>query len=208
MGRLLPSSTRAPDREPEVIGLAGEEADDLVGALSAGTARELLSELYEEPGAPSELADRVDTTLQNAQYHLEKLESADLIEEVDTVYSEKGREMRVFAPASEPLVVVAGGEEETSTLRTAIGRLLGAVAVLAAASLAVQEFVGESVLPSLAGAGGGGDGGGEAVGTAEVTAQGAETAGAAGAGLPPGLLFFLGGLVALVVAAGLWYWRS
>ncbi|NIU66678.1 MAG: ArsR family transcriptional regulator, partial [Actinobacteria bacterium] len=64
---------------------------------------------------------------QNAQYHLGRLEDAGAVEVVDTVYSEKGREMKVYAPADEPLVVVAGGESETSSLRAAITTLLAGV---------------------------------------------------------------------------------
>jgi DNA-binding transcriptional ArsR family regulator len=195
MARLLPSRTEAPERDPEVVGLDGEAAEELVGALQAETARELLSELYDEPAAPSELADRVDTSLQNAQYHLEKLEDADLIEVADTVYSEKGREMRVFAPASSPLVMVAGREEQTSTLRTALGRLLGAVGVLAAASVGVQAFLGDRL----------GDTGGSSGG---VSVQTTETAAREGLFVQPGVLFFLGGLVALAGVVAYARWRT
>jgi DNA-binding transcriptional ArsR family regulator len=194
MARLLPSSTETPDQDPQVVGLDGDAAEDLVGALSAGTARELLSELYDEPAAPSELADRVDTSLQNAQYHLENLQEADLIEVVDTVYSEKGREMRVFAPASSPLVVVAGRQEDTSTLRSALGRLLSAFAVLAAASLVVQWLLGGGS-PETPSAGG------------QFTISSVETTAATG-GLAPGVAFFLGGTVVLLAALALRRWRS
>jgi DNA-binding transcriptional ArsR family regulator len=195
MARLLPSRTEAPERDPEVVGLDGEAAEDLVGALQAETARELLSELYEEPAAPSELADRVDTSLQNAQYHLEKLEDADLIEVADTVYSEKGREMRVFAPANSPLVMVAGHEEQTSTLRTALGRLLGAVGVLAAASVGVQVFLGDRL-------GDAGGSGGVSVQTAESATESAPLF------VQPGVLFFVGGLVALAGVVAYARWRA
>jgi len=73
---LLPSrDPAAPDAEPRVIGVDSEDADDVLAALSAGTARKLLAELNETPAPPGELADRVDTSLQNAQYHLQKLEN-------------------------------------------------------------------------------------------------------------------------------------
>ena len=185
---LLPSEpdTEPPDAGPRVIGVDSEDAEDVLAALSSGTARELLTVLHDEPAPPSRLADEVDTSLQNAQYHLEKLETAGAVVVVDTAYSEKGREMDVYAPADQPLVIFAGNEGE-STLRSALSRLLGSVGVLAVASLAVQALVGEGGLlappaetggagggDSGAGAAGGGDGSAEALGSADTPAGGAE----------------------------------
>lgn len=218
MARLLPSTpdlSPAEEPAPRVIGIDGDDADDLLSAISSGTARQLLTALHEEPAAPSELADRVGTSLQNAQYHLEKLSGAGMIEVIDTVYSEKGREMKVYAPADRPLVVVAGDEEETRSLRSAVTRLLGGVAVLAVASLLVQAAIRGLPLPiGQAGSGpgdaaaAGGDGGG--ISTAETTA-GAADAATAGGPTPfdllgePGVMFFVGGLIVLLVAVAVWY---
>lgn len=210
MADLLPSRSDAPaaeEADPRVIGLDSEDADDLLSALSSDTAREVLATLHEEPDTPANVADRVDTSLQNAQYHLGSLEDAGLIEVVDTVYSEKGREMNRYAPADRPLVVFAGAEEESRGLESALKNLLGAVGVLGVASLLVQWYL--EGPPFGAGAGGaeaGGDGG---VGTmsTEATPTAADAAGAASAGLPPGFLVFLGGLIVLVLVGVAWYVR-
>jgi DNA-binding transcriptional ArsR family regulator len=162
MADILPSSSDLDGPEsddPRVIGVDSDAADDLLAALSSRTARRLLSELHEEPGSASDLADRVDTSLQNAQYHLEKLESTDLIEVGDTVYSEKGREMKVYVPADRALVVVAGREEDTAGLQTTLGRLLGGVGVLGAASLVVDRLAGGPTTRLFASSGGGDAGG-------------------------------------------------
>jgi DNA-binding transcriptional ArsR family regulator len=203
MADLLPSrpDTSADEADPRVIGLDSEDADDLLSALSSDTAREVLATLHEEPDTPANVADRVDTSLQNAQYHLGNLEDAGLIEVVDTVYSEKGREMNRYAPADRPLVVFAGREEESRGLEGALKNLLGAVGVLGLASLLVQWYADGS--PFAARTGGGGDGGG--MGT--MSTEAAPTAADAAGGLPPGLLFFLGGLVALAVVGTVWYVR-
>jgi len=222
MARLLPSTTdlsAARESAPRVIGIDGEDADDLLSAIASGTARALLAELHDEPGAPSELAARVDTSLQNAQYHLGKLESAGMIEVVDTVYSEKGREMKVYAPSDRPLVVVAGGEEHTRSLRSAVSRLLGAVAALALTSLLVQTALRGFPLGFGSGGGPGGDaaapavasGGSGGMSAAEATPRAA--AAAASGSSPfhvlsePGVLFFAGGLAVLLVIAVVWYAR-
>jgi len=213
---LLPSrDPAAPDAEPRVIGVDSEEADDVLSALSADTARQLLAELNRDPAPPAELADRVDTSLQNAQYHLNKLQNAGAIEVVDTAYSEKGREMDVFAPANQPLVICAGDEEETSGLRSVLTSLLGGLAVVGLASLFVQyAFGGPTVRtgtgdtasrdPSFyPGNGTVTDGGETPSGAFDLAAQGTETA----AAVEPGLAFFAGGAFILAAMAALWYVR-
>ncbi len=144
---LLPSSPDiTPDSEPRVVGLHSEEADDLMAALSSTTARRILAEVHDDPAPPGELANRVDTSLQNVQYHLNKLKDAGAIEVVGTAYSEKGREMSVYGPADSPLVIFAGEEERASGLRTALSRLFGGFAALAVGALTIQELFGESVI--------------------------------------------------------------
>jgi DNA-binding transcriptional ArsR family regulator len=237
MSDLLPSSpdtSAADEADPRVVGLESDDADDLLSALSSATARKLLAALHEEPSTPSAVADRIDTSLQNAQYHLKKLEDADIIEVIDTVYSEKGREMKVYAPTSQPLVVFAGDEESSSGLKSALSRLLGALGAVGVASVIVQSLFGEGGL--LVGDGGesgggapvpaGGDGGTSGTGTqagqapaqgtpepgsggaVEATAQAAgQAADAAAATLPPGLVFFAGGAAVLLVGFAVWHVR-
>ncbi|MBX0322516.1 helix-turn-helix domain-containing protein [Halomicroarcula sp. F13] len=222
---LLPSRDPAiPDAEPRVIGVDSEDADDVLSALSSETARELLAALNREPAPPAELADRVGTSLQNTQYHLKKLENAGAVEVVDTAYSEKGREMDVFAPANQPLVICAGDEQETSGLRAALSNLLGALAVVGLASLFVQQVFGRG-FGSLFGPtvrsgsadtadpdpnyyienGSVADGGEVATQTADAATQGgAELLGS----LPPGLAFFAGGAFVLAVLGATWYVRQ
>jgi DNA-binding transcriptional ArsR family regulator len=222
MADLLPSTpdtSAVDDAEPRVIGLDSEDADDLIGALSSGTARELLTALHDDPATPSKLAERVDTSLQNTQYHLEKLEDADVIAVVDTAYSAKGREMKVYAPADQPLVVFAGDEEESTGLKAALTRLLGAFALLAGLSVLVEAIAGD--LGALFGSGPAvgrpAPGPGEqpvagnandstvetATAATDAAANGAEAAVGA---VPPGVAFFVGG--GLVLAAGFTYWYT
>jgi DNA-binding transcriptional ArsR family regulator len=162
MADLLPSRSDAggpASDDPKVVGLDSDAADDLISALSSRTARRVLAELHEDPASPSALADRVDTSLQNVQYHIENLSEADVIEVVDTVYSEKGREMEVYAPADRALVVFAGREQETTGLKSALKSLLGGVGVLALASVVVDRLLGGPTADLFGlGAGGGDDG--------------------------------------------------
>lgn len=131
--------TRANAR---VLAMTDTESDDVLAALSSETGRRTLRALYQEPQTPSEIAAAVDTSLQNVHYHLTNLREADLVEPVDTVYSEKGNEMTVYGPSSDPLVFVSDSENVTSVERSIsqhVGSFVGvALAFLALLSLAVQ----------------------------------------------------------------------
>lgn len=125
MSRLLPEEqvTDAQETGPEVVGLDETDSGVVFSVLSAGTARALLAALYESPATKSELAAELDTTIQNVDYHVDNLLDADLITVVDQCYSEKGKEMDLYAPANGPLVVVGGDSDQTDRARNAVGLL-------------------------------------------------------------------------------------
>ena len=148
---LLPSSPDVSSGgDPRVVDLDSEAADELMAALSSSTARRILAALHEDPAPPSELADRVDTSLQNAQYHLENLEDAGAIEVVGTAYSEKGREMSIYGPADSPLVIVAGEQERAAGLRSALSRLFAGFLALGVGGAVIQAlFGGDDAAPPV-----------------------------------------------------------
>jgi DNA-binding transcriptional ArsR family regulator len=207
MSQVFPlrSSVELGDREPRLVDMDDERADEVFEALGSGTTRRVLSALHEEPRTASDLADVTDTSVQNAQYHLEKLQEVDLIEPVDTWYSERGTEMTVYAPADEALVLFAG-EDRSQSLRSLFKRVVGSVGLVALASLLVAAVTGQLVdapSPSTPEAA---DGPG--VMTAERAgdaAAGAEAAGALDPALLAGLACFVGGLVVLAAVAGVRY---
>jgi DNA-binding transcriptional ArsR family regulator len=152
MADILPSRPDPPDdgdKDPRVVGIDSDEVDDLLSAISSGTARSILATLHDEPGTPSEVANAADTSIQNAQYHLGNLEDAGLIEPAGTAYSEKGREMTVYAPADRALVVVAGQEEETTGLQTALTQLLGGLGVVGLGSVLVDRLARRGAGPAV-----------------------------------------------------------
>ncbi|WP_435155601.1 ArsR/SmtB family transcription factor [Haladaptatus sp. DFWS20] len=205
MADLLPSSTDVEPPtggNPRVLGVDSDDADDLLGALSSGTARSLLSALHEQPATASELSDEVDTSLQNAQYHLQKLEDAELISPVDTIYSEKGREMKVYAPTDGPLILFAGREDQATGLKDALSRVLGVSVLLGVVSAAIQYAVTEGIV----GIGGQAaekstdSSGGISIASNEGAQVSQDAASTVATTVPPGVLFFAGG--ALVLALG------
>ena len=129
-----------PSQQPRVMPMEDETADEVLAALSPATRRRVYRALFAEPQTTSELADTVDTSIQNVQYHLETLQEAGLVEPIDTVYSGKGNEMTVFAPADDPLVFV-GDPDRLPAVRESLHHVVGGLAVLGVVSLFVQWLV-------------------------------------------------------------------
>lgn len=248
MGRLLPIRTPVssrPDREPRLVEIDDDAADEVFEALSSKTARTIFSTLHETPATASDLAEVADTSLQNVRYHLDKLAEAELIEVTDTWYSNRGREMKVYEPADSALVMMSGDGPPEMTLRSLLENLIGGIGILAIASVAFdwvvnrlapadERFVSLSSnrtpgtdVPGQVATTATGDAG-NASPTPKVvtvvqertvideTAANATATPAPGAGMdsgqvvlevlgfgiPPGLIFFVGGLFVLLLAVG------
>ena len=194
------------DTSPRVVGVDSDDADDLLGVLSSDTARAVLAAIHDEPAPPSDIADRLDMSLQRVHYHLSNLTEAGVVEVADTIYSEKGREMKVYAPAHGPIVVFAGDDTAGDDLRQALSSLLGAVGILAVASLLVQQVWGGGVTQLWQSQPTSGDDTQVRL-MSESADQGRNVADAA-AGIEPGILFFAGGALVLALAFAFWYYRS
>jgi DNA-binding transcriptional ArsR family regulator len=111
-----------------VITIDDEEADRVLSALSADSAREILGVLNERPATVSELAEVTSLTPQNVSYHLGKLEEAELVEPVDR--TESGNGATVYAPARS---ITVSTETDGSRRRypvNAVGILVGGLLTL------------------------------------------------------------------------------
>lgn len=100
---------RFPD-ESRVLGVDDAVADRAFEALAASTARNILSQFYEQPASPSECRDMLGTSIQTIQYHREQVGEAGLIEPAGVRASAQGTDMTKYAPAKEAVVLVAGQE--------------------------------------------------------------------------------------------------
>ena len=143
---LLPSTddlTAEQRGEIKVLGIDEDEIADVFEALSSDTARRILTSIYDEPAPPSELANRLDLSLQNVSYHLENIHDAGMVQVAETRYSEKGKEMSVYAPADDPVAVFVGTEERKTSFRDLLKRFVGASVLLSFVStilFALQAF--------------------------------------------------------------------
>lgn len=99
-----PPVTHAPREQTNIV-VDRDEPTNVLKILSSESAQEILATLKSEPGTASEIAESLDQSVQNVSYHLNRLSEADLITSIETWYSEKGREMTVYALATEQLVI-------------------------------------------------------------------------------------------------------
>jgi len=147
MSRLLPTQTNATverSDNPSVLSLDDDATREVIEALSSETAYDIFRLLNETPATASQIADRLDQSVQNVHYHLEKLESAGVIEVTDTCYSEKGREMSVYVVAEDPTLLFLGTEDDRPSLKRAFksfASLLGPPSILLAVGESVSQFV-------------------------------------------------------------------
>jgi len=184
-----PDASTSQDGELQVVGV-DEDVSAVLDALSSETAREILNAVYDDPGTPSELADRLGMSIQKVSYHLEKLEDEELIAVAGTQYSEKGQEMKVYEPPDDPLVLFVGTRERKRSLRSLVKRVLPVVGILTAASVMMQVLLGR--VPFQLGSSGasGGDAGTSGAGSEGDAGAGGgpttETAAAQGTPTPDG----------------------
>lgn len=142
MSGILPfrSEVEVTQESPRVIDLGDEESEAIFNALASDTSRAIYRALYNEAATASQIAEKVDTSVQNVRYHVEKLEQAGLIDQVDTWYSSRGNEMAVYA-AMDQALIVSGDRHRSSELRSVITSMVSGLAILAAVSLALHWVI-------------------------------------------------------------------
>jgi DNA-binding transcriptional ArsR family regulator len=185
------SVSQNTDQNPDVVALDDEAAEEVFSSLSSATARSILTVLYDQPMAASEVAEEVGTSLQNVNYHLNNLRNGGLIEAIDTSYSDQGKEMKVYAPTNKALVIFAGNNIHHSSLLDTIKGLVGLIGIFAIMSIIIDRAARHWVASR-----------GVKISTTK------STGGQQMFLLPPGLLVFLGSILALLVVAGWWSYRS
>jgi DNA-binding transcriptional ArsR family regulator len=199
----LESNMRSPPSrssgDSRVLSIEAAGTTGVFDCLSSATAREMVALLHEEPRTASELAEFLDTSLQNFKYHLGKFQNAYLVEVVDTEYSARGVEMDVYAPTDEALVLhgCQPGPSENS-LRDLLRGVLGTLSLLAILSLVVEATAPVLVRPLFPGD--------TAPGTAGGWMPEPLLVHIAGVSISAGLLFFAAGafVLTVVLAAAVW----
>ncbi len=119
-----------PGEEKLLILPLGEESKKITQVISNDTARQIIELLADAPLSASDIAQRLKTPLTTIVYNLENLEKVGLIRVERIKYSEKGREVKIYAPVRKLIVVVPERTDRksvTDLLRKYVGVILAAV---------------------------------------------------------------------------------
>jgi DNA-binding transcriptional ArsR family regulator len=112
-----------------------EKAQKIAKAIASKTAGEILQLLKDGGHASNQIAEALEIPITTVQYHLEKLVDAGIITVVERRWSQKGREVKVYGLRDQMLIVVPhGGDLKGILLRYAS---LFAVVILASIVLAL-----------------------------------------------------------------------
>ncbi|MCZ7385185.1 MAG: winged helix-turn-helix domain-containing protein [Candidatus Methanoperedens sp.] len=125
----MPDNEKDGDEKLLILPL-GEESKKITQVISNDTARQIIELLADAPLSASDIAERLQAPLTTVTYNLENLESVGLIKVEKIKYSEKGREVKIFAPVRKLIVVVPEKTDRRSVadmLRKYIGVILAAV---------------------------------------------------------------------------------
>lgn len=191
--------------EVVVLQPGDERAQKIARAMASQTANAIIQAFSSGPMTSSEVARKMKIPITTATYHIDNLLEAGLLEVVDTRWSEKGREVKVYGLTDQVLIIAP----PVSDLRSVLKKYTMLFALIVLATLGLRVFLPAVLPPSwdaeplLQRAGTG-----EKVSTFGV--PGAETAGA-----PPVhdlvMGFFFGAcvvLLALLVYEVFYWWRT
>lgn len=108
----------------------GDESKKITQVITNDTARHIMELLAEHSMSASDIAKRLDVPLTTIKYNLENLVDVGLAKIERIKYSEKGRQVKVYAPVRKLIVVVPeklGSASITEILKKYLGVILTAV---------------------------------------------------------------------------------
>lgn len=120
----------AEDGEKLLVLPLGEESKKITQVISNDTAREIIKLLAERSMSASDIAHTLAVPLTTITYNIENLVDVGLVKIERTKYSEKGRQVKIYAPVRKLIVVVPEKTDRASiadVLKKYLGVILAAV---------------------------------------------------------------------------------
>ncbi len=130
----------SPGEEKLLILPLGEESKKLTQVISNDTARKIIELLADAPLSATDIADRLQVPLTTIAYNLENLESVGLVKVERIKYSEKGREVKIYAPVRK-LIVVVPEKTDRKSVNDIIRKYLGVILAAVLASSFIEFFM-------------------------------------------------------------------
>jgi len=129
-----------PSEEKILILPLGEESKKITQVISNDTARQIIELLADAPLSASDIAGRLQVPLTTITYNLENLESVGLIKVERIKYSEKGREVKIYAPVRK-LIVVVPERTDRKSVADIVRKYLGVILAAVLASSLIEFFM-------------------------------------------------------------------
>ena len=126
----MTENEKYPGEEKLLILPLGDESKKITQVISNDTARQIIGLLADAPLSASDIAQSLQIPLTTIAYNLENLESVGLIKVDKIKYSEKGREVKIYAPVRKLIVLLPEKTDRKSVgdmLRKYLGVILAAV---------------------------------------------------------------------------------
>jgi len=129
----------------------GDESKKITQVITNDTARQIMELLAEHSMSASDIAKQLDVPLTTIKYNLENLVDVGLAKIERIKYSEKGRQVKVYAPVRKLIVVVPeklGSASITEILKKYLGVILTAVFASGFIELLTSKFtLSKSMMP-------------------------------------------------------------
>ncbi len=125
-----------------VIQPGDEQAQKIARAMASQTANAVIQAFGGGPLTSSEVARRMKIPITTASYHIENLLAAGLLEVMETRWSEKGREVKVYGLANQVFIIAS----PVSDLRSVLKKYTTLFGIVVLASIGLWSIL-PAVLP-------------------------------------------------------------
>lgn len=115
------------------------EAQKVAKAMSSPTSADLFNALTGNPLSATALAERTGLPLTTVKYHLENLLAAGLVEISNTRWSEKGREMKIYAVKDQVVVFAPRKTADVKGIVERYGTIAGVIAIGSSLILTIPQ---------------------------------------------------------------------
>lgn len=136
----MPENEKDPGDEKLLILPLGDESKKITQVISNDTARQIIELLADAPLSASDIAGRLQAPLTTITYNLENLESVGLVKVEKIKYSEKGREVKIYAPVRK-LIVVVPEKTDRKSVADVLRKYMGVILAAVLASSFVEFFM-------------------------------------------------------------------
>jgi DNA-binding transcriptional ArsR family regulator len=133
-----------------ILSPGDSRAQKIAKAISSGTANDILHLLGDGQKSATDITESLDLPMSTVKYHLDNLLDAGLVEVVETKYSVKGREIKVYALRDQLLIVAP----KMQNVRSLLLKYASLFAIVALASLAGFFYL-PLLAPAIPGTSGG-----------------------------------------------------